>query len=167
MKKKKKKRKKEKKKQLSNALMIRAKVGKPYADILWRVKKDVPEEMIGDSIERVRRTNTGQLLIVLNRKSADKTEQLQKLMAGALREDADVVSKVQEIDLEIRDLEETTSKEEVVTALQRVVRDEHVVTAKFVKSLRRAYGETQIAFVRLPAAAARKIIGGEDKIRVG
>lgn len=80
--------------QLLNALMIRTKVGKSFADILRRVKQDVSQKLIGDSIERVRRTTTGQLLIVLNRKSANKVVQLEKLMADALREDADVVSKV-------------------------------------------------------------------------
>ena len=36
-----------------------------------------------------------------------------------------------------------------------------------MKSLRRAYGETQIAHVRLPAEAARKVIGERGKIRIG
>ena len=44
---------------------------------------------------------------------------------------------------------------------------DNVVAANAVKSLRRAYGETQIAHVRLPAEVARKVIGERGKIRIG
>lgn len=54
-----------------------------------------------------------------------------------------------------------------MNALKKAAGDEHVVAAESVKSLRRAYGETQIAAVRLPAVTARKIIGEEGKIRIG
>ncbi|KMQ82738.1 hypothetical protein RF55_22017, partial [Lasius niger] len=101
---------------LPNALMIRAKEGKSYADILRKIKLDASSKQIGESVDKVRRTNTGQLLIVLDKKSADKTELLRKLMADALKEDADVVSRVQQVDLEIRDLDETATKEEVANA---------------------------------------------------
>lgn len=94
---------------LSNALMIRAKEGKTYADILRKIKLGVSAEAIGDSIKKVRRMNTGHLLIVLSKKSADQAGKLQNEMADALKGHADVVGRMHEVDLEIRDLEETAT----------------------------------------------------------
>lgn len=151
---------------LSNALMIRAKEGKSYADILRKVRQGIPDDQIGDSIQRVCRTNTGQLLIVLDKKSSAKTDELRKLMADALKEEAEVSSKTQVVDLEIRDIEEIATKREVADALQKAAGEDCEIPVDAVKSLRRAYGETQIASVRLPAGTARKIVGEEGKIRI-
>nr|CAD7572519.1 unnamed protein product [Timema californicum] len=109
---------------LSNALVIRANEGKSYADILRKVKQDVSEEKIGDSIQKIRRTNTGQLLIVLIKKSGSRTDKLRRLMTDALKEDAKVLSKVQEVDLEIGDIEETATKREVADGSKK--RQHHV-----------------------------------------
>lgn len=59
-----------------NALIIRAREGKSYAEILRKVKRDVSSEQIGENISKVRRTNTEQLLIVLDKNSGDKAKQL-------------------------------------------------------------------------------------------
>ena len=57
---------------LPNAILVSAKENKSYADILRKVKADISKEDVEDSIEKVRRTATGQLLIVLNRKLVTK-----------------------------------------------------------------------------------------------
>ena len=88
-------------------------------------------------------------------------------MADVLKEEANVIGKTQEVDVKIRDIEETTTKDEVKESLEKVVDNDPVVAAIAVKLLRRAYGETQIALVRLPAEVARKVIGERGKIRIG
>ena len=98
---------------LPNAILVSAKENKSYADILKKVKADIPKQDVEDSIEKVRRTATGQLLIVLNRKIGDKMGPLQQRMADVLKEEANVIGKTQEVDVEIRDIEETTTKDEV------------------------------------------------------
>ena len=55
---------------LPNAILVSAKENKSYADILMKVKADIPKQDVEDSIEKVRRTATGQLLIVLHNKIA-------------------------------------------------------------------------------------------------
>lgn len=77
------------------------------------------------------------------------------------------MSRAQQVDLEIRDLEETATKEEVTDALRKAASDSAKITADVVRTLRRAYGETQIASIRLPVEIARKITGEEGKIRIG
>ena len=72
-------------------------------------------------------------------------------MADVLKEEANVIGKTQEVDVEIRDIEETTTKDEVEESLEKVIDNDYVVAVNAVKSLRRAYGEYQIALVRLPA----------------
>ena len=88
-------------------------------------------------------------------------------MADVLKQEANVIGKTQEIDVEIRDIRETTTKNEVKESLEKVIDNDYVVAANAVNSLRRAYGETQIALVRLPAEVARKVIGERGKIRIG
>ena len=73
------------------------------------------------STEKVRRTAIDQLLIVLNRKIDDKMGPLQQRMANVLKEDADVIGKTQEVDVEIRDIEETTTKDKVKELLERLI----------------------------------------------
>ena len=152
---------------LPNAILISAKENKSYADILRKVKADTPKQDVEDTIGMVRRTTTGQLLIVLNRKICDKMGPLQQRMADVLKEEANVIGKTQEVDVEIRDIKETTSKDEVKESLEKVIDNDYVVDTNAVKSLRRAYGETHIALIRLPAEFARKVIGERGKIRIG
>ena len=57
---------------LPNALLVSAKENKSYADILRKVKADISKQDVEDSIEKVRWTAIGQLLIILNRKIGDK-----------------------------------------------------------------------------------------------
>ena len=98
---------------LPNAILVSANENKSYADILRKIKADIPKKDIEDSIEKVRKTATGQLLIVLNRKIGDKIGPLQQRMANVLKEEADVIGKTQKVDVEIRDIEGTTTKDEV------------------------------------------------------
>ena len=70
-------------------------------------------------------------------------------MANVLKEEADVIGMTQEVDVEIRNTEETTTKDEVKESLEKVIDKDYIIAVKAVKSLRRAYGETQIAHVRL------------------
>ena len=106
---------------LPNAILLSAKENKFYADRLRKVKADIPKEDVEDCIERIRRTATGQLLIVLNRKICDKMGHLQQRVANVLKEEADVIGKIQEVDVEIRDIEETTTKDEVKESLEKVI----------------------------------------------
>ena len=78
-----------------------------------------------------------------------------------------MIGKTQEVDVEIRDIQETTTTDEVKETLKKVIDNDLVVAVNAVKSLRRAYGETQIALVRLPAEVAWKVIGERGKIRIG
>ena len=136
---------------LPNAILVSAKENKSYADILRKVKADIPKQDVENSIEKVRRT---------------KWDPCNSVWQMYWRR-ANMIGKTQEVDVEIRDIEETTTKDEVKESLEKVINNDLVVAANAVKSLRRAYGETQIALVRLSAEVPRNVIGEKGKIRIG
>ena len=87
----------------SNVLIVRPTEKEKYADILRRLKQDVPEDQ-ARTVDKVRKTATGGLLIVLSKEDTEKGQGLQKAIANILGDDAKVISKGPEKDLEIRDL---------------------------------------------------------------
>ncbi|KMQ86562.1 gag-pol polyprotein [Lasius niger] len=107
------------------------------------------------------------MLIVLTKENTDKAPGLQKAIADLLGKEAQVVSKVQEEVLEIKDLDETTTKEEVLDALQNAAGKDCKITVDAIKSLRKAYGGTQTASVRLAVTVAKKVVGERGKIKIG
>ena len=64
-------------------------------------------------------TNNDQLLLFIDQKSVDKLEPLQRKVASVLGNEAEVFGISQEVELSIRDLEETTMEDEVKAALQK------------------------------------------------
>lgn len=151
---------------LPNSLVIHKKGDLSYAEILSRIKKDPALRDAGECVKKVRRTNAGDLLIVLNKESSARALELRSQFEGALGESATVQSKVQEADLEIRDLEEDATKEEISAALQRALGSDYSATERSLRSLRKAFGGTQTAVIRLVVPAARKLLG-TGTIRVG
>jgi len=65
----------------------------------------------------------------------------------------------------VKDLDEVTTKEEVLESLIAEFGEIQLSAASIV-SLRRAYGGTQIATIRLPAKSAEKLLEAE-KVRIG
>ena len=108
-----------KNKTLPKALLISANDNASYADTLKKVKEGLREYELEDTIDKVRRTNNDQWLIVLDRKSGHKLEPLQRKVASVLGNEAEVSGRSQEVQLSIRDLEETTTEDEVKAALQK------------------------------------------------
>ena len=97
----------------TNTLLISAKADTSHSNILRKVKKDFPGMETEGTIAKVQRTTRGQLLIILNRKIGDEMGSLLARMAEVLKEEAEVTCKKNEVDLEIRDIEETTTAKEV------------------------------------------------------
>ena len=88
-------------------------------------------------------------------------------MASTLGNEAEVSGKSQEVELSIRDLEDTTTEDEVKAALQKAAGSDIVVFRNSIRTLRPTYKGTQIALVRLPEVVARKVMGERGRIRIG
>ncbi|XP_015119091.1 uncharacterized protein LOC107042540 [Diachasma alloeum] len=107
------------------------------------------------------------MLIVLSKTNADKVPGLQEAITKLLGEEAKVNNKTPEEELDIKDLDETTTKEEVLAALVVAAGENSRVPTNAVKSLRKAHGGTQMAWVKLPMATVKKIAGEHGKIKIG
>ncbi|XP_015119335.1 uncharacterized protein LOC107042698 [Diachasma alloeum] len=97
----------------------------------------------------------------------DKASSLQNAITELVKNDAEILSKRPKEDVEIKDFEETTTKEEILEALKKAAGDGSGISVNAVKSLRKEYGGTQTAWVRLPVATTTKIFGEHGKIKVG
>ncbi|GBP78225.1 hypothetical protein EVAR_55785_1 [Eumeta japonica] len=69
---------------LPKALIIRPKEKSKYADILTRIKKDVYDDQVRSTVEKIRKTELEELLIVLTKKNTDRGKSLQKTIADLL-----------------------------------------------------------------------------------
>ncbi|XP_015118563.1 uncharacterized protein LOC107042165 [Diachasma alloeum] len=138
-----------------------------YSDILCRVKKDIPSEQARDCVDKIHRTATGDMLIILSRNATDGAPQLRTAIASLLGDEAQVLSMGPQEVLDIKDLDEKTTKKDVLEALRAAAGEGHDISQNVVQSLRKAYGGMQTGFVTLTATTARKILGEHGKIKLG
>ncbi|XP_015124171.1 uncharacterized protein LOC107046163 [Diachasma alloeum] len=149
----------------SDALLFTAKEGKSYTAILRKVKQEVGDS--GDCSDKIRRTKTGALLIVLNKNSSGSAFCLQATIADVITDDAElVVSNVPEVEMEIKDLDEITMKEDIWEAIQKQDDVNCNISMSTIKSLRKAYVGTQRAIIRVTTDVASKL-EKKGKIRIG
>ncbi|KAM8702479.1 hypothetical protein ACLKA7_001810 [Drosophila subpalustris] len=132
-----------------------------------RVRADaitVSGHLSGD-VQAVRKTAKGDILLRLSKKPAHSPEELQEAVGKALGSRA-VVKKLTEMSqVEIRDLDELVTKEEVLEAVKGAINDT-ALTIDIIKSLRAMRDGSQIASLLLPASKA-KILVELAKIRIG
>lgn len=150
---------------LPNALIIRKQGQLSYAEILSKVKKDDTLKEVGEHVSKIRRTMAGDIILILDKASKENTAKFCTAIKSSLGEEAAIESRVQQVTLEIKDLDETITKEEIVEALQRDL-NKTDVKIDAIKTIRKAYGGTQTALVNLPVETAKKLaeIG---KLRIG
>ena len=149
---------------LPDAIIIRKKVEETsYVDILRRVKGDPTLKGVGERVSTIRRTATGNLLLVLGGKGELTTTNCGQLLRETLREEADVATKVPENEIILRGLDEASTKEDVGAALTAIGVDTgNIVQIKMVKG----FGGTQSARIRLPVEMGKKALTA-GRIRVG
>ncbi|KAH8265925.1 hypothetical protein KR026_009514, partial [Drosophila bipectinata] len=121
--------------------------------ILRRVNQDKKLQGLGEAVSRIRRTQKGELLLQLKR-SGEETAAFKALVSESVGDQVEVRSLSHKLEIECRDLDEITSKEEVSEAIGKLVESPGVPVSDIL--LRKAFGQTQTAIIRLPAACARK-----------
>ncbi|CAD6243301.1 GSCOCG00013029001-RA-CDS, partial [Cotesia congregata] len=126
------------------------------------IKKEVPNEQVCNTVDKIRKTRDGDMLIELSRKSTDKGQALQKTIQSILK----VISKSPQEQLEIRDIDDTTTKDDIRAALQEVAGDSFEIPEGAIK-IRPAYRGTQTALVTLPITTAQTVLGERGKIKIG
>ncbi|CAB0030714.1 unnamed protein product [Trichogramma brassicae] len=148
-----------------DVIVIKAKDASKYADILRSLKSDPTlQQKVGSSVNNIGRSAAGALMLQLKKgveNASDLGEELGKVLGTAATASALLHTST----IEIKDLDECATKEEVTAALDALL---GVPASKRdpVKSLRKAYAGTQVAVVTLPddlAATALKL----GHVRIG
>ncbi|EDW26667.1 GL19688 [Drosophila persimilis] len=95
----------------SDAIVIAATSTVSYADILRKVK-------LGQSVQGVRRTAKGELLLMLEKSADPRTQEMQAAVKEALGSTVEVRSLTETVILEVRDIDEVSTQEEVLAELK-------------------------------------------------
>ncbi|CAB0039106.1 unnamed protein product [Trichogramma brassicae] len=132
-----------------DVIVIKAKDASKYADILRSLKSDPTlQQNVGSSVNNIRRSAAGALMLQLKKyveNASDLGEELGKVLGTAATASALLHTST----IEIKDLDECATKEEVTAALDALL-GVPVSKRDPVKSLRKAYAGTQVAVVALP-----------------
>lgn len=146
-----------------DALIVEVTSGMTYAALLNQVKNDPELKELGDNVIKTRRTQKGDMLFELKRDSAIKSITCKQLIEKSLGQALKVKTLIQETVVECRNLDETTTVDELQEALKVQLKlDEEPMSIR----MRAAYGGMQAATIKLRTDTARKVLEA-GKIRVG
>ncbi|XP_055643580.1 uncharacterized protein LOC129779862 [Toxorhynchites rutilus septentrionalis] len=149
--------------QKPEALIVSAAGVATYAEILRKVKEDPSLQNLGENVARIRRTQNGEMLFELKKNPTIKSSTYRELVEKSLGETAKVRALSQEIAIECRNLDEITTDDELREALNEQF---ELSDVSLTIRLRKAFGGTQTAVIKLPRIAARKLLE-TGKIKVG
>ena len=144
-----------------DAIRLSAKDGESYADILKVMKAKVNPQNAGAEVLSIRRTRREEILLVL--KKGGDVSTFEKALDQAVGEKAEVKSLVSKRSLEVRDLDEKVTREEVVAALCIALGKPDLGDQC---RLYKRFGGMQTAVVRLTEADARSLLR-LGRLRVG
>ena len=144
-----------------DAIRVSAQDGETYAEILKAMKAEVNPQNAGAEALSIQRTRREEILLVL--KKGGDVSTFKKALDHAVKEKAEDESLVSERSFEVRDLDETVTREEVVAALCIPLGKPDL--GDQCRQYKR-FGGVQTAVVRLTEADARSLLG-LGKPRVG
>ncbi|KAL4100827.1 hypothetical protein QTP88_020856 [Uroleucon formosanum] len=159
-KKKKKERKRLEPRTRSDVFIVKAGVIK-YSEMLKKIKNGKEVQSLGDSISAVSETRSGHLRVVLNRKASD-TEELSKAITRAIGDETICTKLTDSIRIEIRDVDEEATEEEIV---QAILKSTELSTSATVLHTRKAGRGTKIVTVSVPTSTAHTL--ASTRLRVG
>lgn len=149
--------------QRGDALLVAANGETSYAAILRTVKADPALKKLGESVVKTRRTQKGEMLFELKKGPTINSAAFKELVEKSLGETAKVRALSQETVIECRYLDEVTTEEELKNALK--TQFELGEAAPSIK-MRKGYGGTQTATIKLPEITAEKLLQ-IGKVKVG
>lgn len=122
-----------------DTLVVKAKGENSYADILKSLRGDADLRNLGDSVTKIQKNAAGNLVLVLNRGAHDEMSKLRSIVEKKLVDKAEVTGQIDKMFIELRDLDELTTAEEICEAIKSQITKATDVDAGVVKSLRKAY----------------------------
>ncbi|KAL7730176.1 hypothetical protein ACLKA6_016456 [Drosophila palustris] len=147
-----------------DAIIVKCSEATPYSEVLKTVKAAPNLQSLKDSVKTIRKSASGELILRLHRNSDPATEQLHTALSAVFSGKAEVKAMQETVDVEILDIDETTTAEEVLTALFASLESD--IPARATPHMRKAYGGTQIATLALQPGIANKVLES-GKVRIG
>lgn len=141
--------------------IVVSKGGEEFPELLKTIRRTVDPKVTGNAITKMRRTGKNELLIEING-GTDSAENVRAEVERSLGSDAKVRKLEETSPVEIRDLDEETTKEEILDAVNAYAGGS---TARVV-SMRKVFGGAQTALVVLPSTEAKRLCA-EGRLRVG
>lgn len=145
-----------------DALIVEANEQTTYAALLKRMREDPELKELGENVVKTRRTQKGEMIFELKKDPAIKSSSYRELVEKSLGGEANVRALSQEAVVECKDLDMITTEEDVRHALAEQCDLRGPMTIR----IRKSYGGTQTAAIRLPLDAAKKL-AERGKVRVG
>ncbi|XP_062713546.1 uncharacterized protein LOC134290421 [Aedes albopictus] len=124
-----------------------------YADVLRAMRTDPQLKEFGDDVQKIRRTQAGDMIFELKRDSKNRSSAYKELTERVMGEKVHVKAMCPEATLQCKDLDEITTEDEVRLAMRDQCNLEGV---EMTVRLRRGPFGTQAASIKLPVDAANK-----------
>ncbi|KAH8313920.1 hypothetical protein KR044_010831, partial [Drosophila immigrans] len=132
-----------------DAIIVRGSNDVSYADILRSVKAEPKLKELANHVRGIRKTAKGELLFELEKSADPITKGIHKAVQDFLGPSVEVIALTETSVIEVKDIDEVTSEEELLEALLTHF-GEVRITKSCIVSFRKAYGGTQTATLRLP-----------------
>ncbi|BFF88734.1 uncharacterized protein DMAD_07660 [Drosophila madeirensis] len=142
--------------QRSDALVVKCKDQESYAEVLRAVKSDKAILEFRDSVSAIRRTAAGELLLQMGKHGDGATAKLLKAFQTKVGNIAEVKAISEKVLIEVRDISEWTTPEEVLEAIFAKIDGD--LPTESVPKLRKAYRGTLTANILLPKETADKLL---------
>ncbi|XP_049300623.1 uncharacterized protein LOC125774492 [Anopheles funestus] len=143
----------------TEAIVVGLKEKESYADILRRVKADPKLQSLGKQVSKVRRTREGNLIFELKRDNAVSGSDFKDLLQDSVGEVGQVTVRGNVATLEIRDIDEVTSPEDVERALKARF---ELGTTRLDINIKPAFNGTQTACIKMAAKQALLIAAARE-----
>ncbi|XP_050338322.1 uncharacterized protein LOC126764713 [Bactrocera neohumeralis] len=137
-----------------------------YADILRAVKQNENLQVLGENVSRIKKTAKGEILLELKKAQTGITKEYREEIVKILGDQAQIRSLTQEITVEVRDLDDITTKEDIAQAIRSEFEELRLFSVECIKSIRPAYAGTQKAIISLHAQEAKHLLAAQ-KIKIG
>ncbi|XP_041451988.1 uncharacterized protein LOC121405376 [Drosophila obscura] len=139
-----------------DAVLVKCTEGASYADILKLVKAAPTLQNLKNKVQGIRKTASGELLLRMQQPSDPAIQELQTAIQEALGDKAAVNAMQETVAVEVLDIDELTTGEEVWEAIVAAIGG-HLPQGA-VLYMRKAYGATQVATLNLQPALAKKLL---------
>ncbi|XP_049309471.1 uncharacterized protein LOC125777805 [Bactrocera dorsalis] len=137
-----------------------------YADILRAVKQNENLQVLGENVSRIKKTAKGEILLELKKAQTGSTKEYRDEIVKILGDQAQIRSLTQEITVEVRDLDDITTKEDIAQAIRTEFEELRLFSVECIKNIRPAYAGTQKAIISLQAQEAKHLLAAQ-KIKIG